>query len=146
MRVAASVAQGRLCRATDAVAKAGAPFGRKLKGMWIIDPLTGQADVTNVYGAGPGNIHRRITSRTRVYKRYGNGEPLGISTAGPAKIARAGRGSHVANGSLSVDGDTRGVRCPPEFAARCRWNPLKCKSALGRIALAIFARAIQPLD
>jgi hypothetical protein len=112
MRVAASVAQGRLCRATDAVAKAGAPFGRKLKGMWIIDPLTGQADVTNVYGAGPGNIHRRITSRTRVYKRYGNGEPLGISTAGPAKIARAGRGSHVANGSLSVDGDTRGVRYP----------------------------------
>jgi len=50
MRVAGSVAQGRLCRATDAVAKAGAPFGRELKGMWIIDPLTGQADVTNVYG------------------------------------------------------------------------------------------------
>ncbi len=56
-------------QAFDEAAGSGALLGRTLKGMWIIDPLTEQADVTKVYGDVPGNIHQRMTPRTEEFKK-----------------------------------------------------------------------------
>lgn len=49
----------------DEVAEAGSLNGRKIHGMWIIDPATEQEDVIKIFGLVPEGLHSRHANYRR---------------------------------------------------------------------------------